>query len=126
MSDECSPWAPPQAPVSGDTGQKDRAGCAGWIVLVFLVSSWLGAFVIFVLYGFNPGGSPVKEARWRGALIVWPALMALMLGCSVYFWRDRRHLRTWVVTLALMGTCPVWFPVMYALIIKLVAGALRM
>jgi hypothetical protein len=89
--------------------------------MVFLASSWLGAFVLFILYGFNPGGSPLKEAKWRWALVLWPSLMALMLGCSVYCWHDRRRFRCWVVTLVLMGTCPVWFPVFYAFTIELVS-----
>jgi hypothetical protein len=90
---------------------------------VFLASSWLGAAVVFILYGFNPGGSALKEAKWRGALVLWPSVMALMLGYSFYYRRDPRRFISWVVTLVLMATCPVWFPIFYEVMIALYISA---
>jgi hypothetical protein len=126
VSDGRSPWDAPDVPLSGNDGHRERAGCAGWIVLVFLASSWFGASVVFHLYalvGFNPDGSALKEANGRGVLLLWLSLMALMLVLSVYFWSDRRRFRNWVVSLVLMATCPVWFPFFYALVIGIIAAA---
>jgi hypothetical protein len=123
VSDDRGPWAAPGVPLAGDIAENssgnERAGCGGWIVLVFSASAWLGSAVVFVLYGFNPGGSPLKEAKWRGALLVWPTVMALLLGYSIYYWRDRRRFWGWVMTLVLMATCPMWFPVLYGLMVEL-------
>ena len=55
-----------------------------------------------------------------GRDILWPTLMALMLGYAVSSWRDRRYRRTWVAMLVLMGTCPVWFVVVYAIIFEFI------
>ena len=116
-------WSAFQRPP--DTNRPAKLGCVGWIALVFLASLWLGALVVFALYGFNPGGWLVKEANWSGAIFLWPSLMALMLASVVYFWRDRRHRRTWVVTLVLMATCPLWFVVVYAFIVEFIKLKLR-
>ena len=105
---------------TADGGQR-RAGNAVWIVVLFLPSAWLGSAVIFILFGFNPGGSVLKDALWDGAIIAWPTLMILMLGFSIYYWRDRRRRRSWLATLVLMAACPVWFPIAYLTLVDVVS-----
>jgi hypothetical protein len=102
-------------------GSQRRAGNAVWIVVLFLPSAWLGAAVIFILFGFNPGGSVLKEELWHGAIVAWPTLMFLMLGFSIYFWRERRRRWEWLATLVLMAACPVWFPFAYLALVDVVS-----
>jgi hypothetical protein len=117
-----------EGPKKPDDGLDDDMG--GWApasmgctLVVFALSAWFWASVIFVLYGFNPGGSPLKEGLWRGAILFWPSLMLLMLGFSVYYWWRRNRFRSWLATLFLMGACPLWFPLFYGLVVECITMA---
>ena len=113
--------APSNLEENTEKSDQRRSGNAVWIVVLFLPSAWLGAAVIFIVFGFNPGGSVLKESLWRGAIIAWPTLMFLMLGFSIFYWRDWRRRREWIATLVLMAACPVWFPIAYLALVDVVS-----
>lgn len=99
-----------------------RAGSLALTAGSFLASTWFGMFVIYAFFGFNPGGSPRKDALFLPAFILWSVLMLLMLGYSLYYSRDRRRRASWLTTLVLILTCPIWFPLAFALLIELVSS----
>lgn len=107
---EVDVWKAPETAFEGPAG-RSRWGRWVGIAVVFPVSGWLGMAVNFVLFGFNPGGSVVKEAMWRTAVVLWPAAMLLLLFLAIRSAMDPRRGRDWAITLSLMGTCPVWFPI---------------
>ena len=99
-----------------------RLGCT---LGVFLVSAWLNLVIVFVLFGFNPGGSATKNGLWKGAMMSLPTLLGLLLGYSLYYWWKPGRYRSWLVTVILMAACPFWFPVGYGIFVEcvtLVAG----